>query len=152
MPIEFDYTIKRYEGTRTRVFKPEAIKSPLSNISIISAPNSSGKSTLMNLIALSLFGTDNKAVAVNESLKKQLSFLTDESIQHIIFWLKITDRSGKSGLFISKEKYESMDIVRKEIVDGIERNIDSDRFHGKYKLIYDIPDYVHAFIFFFRDK
>ena len=140
MPIEFDYTIKRYEGTSIREFKPEAIKSPLSNISIISAPNSSGKSTLMNLIALSLFGTDNKAVAVNESLKKQLSFVTDESIQHIIFWLKITDLSGKNGLFISKGKYESMDIVRKEIIDGLEKNIDSDRFHEKYKLIYDIPD------------
>jgi exonuclease SbcC len=140
MPIEFDYILKRYEGSRTRQFKPEAIKSPLSNISIISAPNSSGKSTLMNIIALSLFGTDVKAVSVNESLKKQISALTDHNIQDITFHLRITDPSGMNGLVVSKDSFSSMDIIRKEIINGAEKLIDSDRFHMKYKLIYDIPD------------
>lgn len=140
MPIEFDYTLKRYEESRTRIFKPDAIKSPLANISVISAPNSSGKSTLMNIIALSLFGTDPKAESVNESLKKQISSLTDHKIQDIVFSLKITDKSGKNGLLVSKNNFDSLDIDRKQIIDGVERHIDSDRFHGNYKLIYDIPD------------
>ena len=140
MTIEFDYTLKRYQGLSTRIFRPEAIKSPLANISNISAPNSSGKSTLMNIIALSLFGTNSRASTVNESLKKQISSLTDHSIQDITFRLRITDKSGKNGLFVSKDSFDSMDIIRKEIINGTEKHIASDTFHDRYKLIYDIPD------------
>lgn len=140
MPIEFDYTIKRNEGSGIRVFKPAAIKGPISNISVISAPNSAGKSTLMNLIALSLYGGDQNAKSVNSSLKAQIHALSDFEIQKLTFWIRITDKSGKSGLMVRKDSFDTNDIIRKEILEGTERLIDSVRFHEKYDLIYDIPD------------
>lgn len=138
--IEFDYEIKRDEGSNNRTFIPDKIKGPISNISWISAPNSAGKSTLMNLIALSLFGTDQNAKSVNESLRDQIYALTNFDIQKLTFWIRLTDDSGKNGFIVKKDDFETNDIVRKEIVDGIENHIDSDRFHKKFNLIYDIPD------------
>ena len=52
----------------------------------------------------------------------------------------MTDKSGKNGFIIKKENFDTKDIIRKEIENGVEKLIDSDRFHKKYELIYDIPD------------
>ena len=138
--IEFDYTIKRNEGIEIRTFKPEKIKSPLPNISVISAPNSAGKSTLINIIALSLFGSDQNAKSVNSSLREQILSLTNFDIQKLTFSIRITDETGMNGFAVRKDNFDTKDITRKEIVDGVEKYIDSDRFHKNYELIYDIPD------------
>ena len=138
--IEFDYKIDRDEGSNIRTFTPMVIRGPLSNISVISAPNSAGKSTLMNLIALSLFGAEPNVKSVNEALREQILALTNFEIQKVTFWIRLTDKSGKNGFIIKKENFDTKDIIRKEIENGVEKLIDSDRFHKKYELIYDIPD------------
>lgn len=140
MAIEFDYTIERNQGSGIRVFRPEDIKSPLGNITVISAPNSSGKSTLMNIIALSLFGAETNSGSVNDSLVEQILNLTNLDIQTLKFEIRITSKSGTKGIVAKKINSKSRDIERKEIVEGEEKLIDSERFNQKYRLIYDIPD------------
>lgn len=138
--IEFKYMIKRKEGNGVRLFTPDKIRSPIPNISVISAPNSSGKSTLMNLIALSLFGIEAENESVNPSLKGRLKSLLNHETQELTFNIKITDDSGKNGFIIIKEKFDTDDIIRKEISNGKEIFIASSGFFKRYELIYDIPD------------
>ena len=138
--IEFEYKIRRMEGSRTKEFIPGIIKSPLQNVSVISAPNSSGKSTLMNLIALSLFGDNSENDAVNPSLRERIKSLLNHEIQEVTFSIKITDESSKNGLIITKEKFETNEMIRKELIEGKEQYISSEVFFKKYQLIYDIPD------------
>ena len=65
--IIYDYEIKRFNKSgEFEVFKPEKIPRELDNIVYIEGPNSSGKSTLLNLIALGLHGL--------EGLKKGFAF------------------------------------------------------------------------------
>lgn len=140
MPIDFDYTIERDEGVRIRRFSPTELKGPFSNIVTISAPNSSGKSTLLNIIALALFGSDHGSDGVSSALLEQIKELTNLEIQKLTFKLKITDITGMNGIIAEKRNSDSLDITRKEIINGEEKIIDSVRFNQKYRLIYDIPD------------
>ena len=54
--IKINYTIERDEGNEVIEFKPNLIPTELPNIAYIQGPNSSGKSTLLNIIALAFFG------------------------------------------------------------------------------------------------
>lgn len=59
--IKYDYLIKRDEQDEIRTYTP-VLPRELDDICLIEGPNSSGKSTLLHIIALALNGKDNPGV------------------------------------------------------------------------------------------
>ncbi|MFX0198244.1 MAG: AAA family ATPase, partial [Candidatus Hodarchaeota archaeon] len=80
--ITYDYFIERNLGQGKSIrFCPKLIPTKLENVVVIEGPNSSGKSTLLNIIALGLFG--KKSPRINPILQSRLDSLLDQDHQKI---------------------------------------------------------------------
>lgn len=136
--IEFDYLIKRDEIDEIREYKPEAIPNKLPGLVRIEAPNSSGKSTLLNIIAAGFYG--HKDDSINKDLRGKINNLINSDHQKLSFELKLHDSKNNLVLRSKKnsENLPEIDVFR--IEDGTEQRISKEIFEKHYKLIYDIPD------------
>jgi exonuclease SbcC len=90
--IEYDYLIERDEGDETKEFKPDKIPTKLDNLSYIEGPNSSGKSTLLNIIALGFYGLKNSRI--NVALQDKLKSLSNSTHQKLSFKIKISSKNA----------------------------------------------------------
>jgi exonuclease SbcC len=137
--ITYDYTIDRKMGQgKSRIFVPDQIPTELNNIVLIEGPNSSGKSTLLNIFAIGLFGT--KSTRVNPALQSKMQSLLDSSHQKLRFALDIASGDGNLILRSEKTDLEGDEITVRECTDGrTYRPISFENFEKKYNLIYDIP-------------
>lgn len=136
--IEYDYILERDEGDRKKEFKPDKIKPPLANIVYIEGPNSSGKSALLHILALSMHGLKNEKIHPS-LLRKMESFIKDD-YQRLVFEVNLTNKDGSLKLTSKKKAFEMNEIEVREIKNGNERIISPDLFNKEYELIYDIPD------------
>ena len=138
--IEYDYEIVRTDENTNEieVFKPNKIPGKLPNLVNIEAQNSSGKSTLLNLIALGFFGNKNKKL--HPSLLKKINSLMDSNHQSVIFQIKVTNVDSTLEIISEKKDADKIDIVVHEISDGKRILLTPESFDKKYNLIYDIPD------------
>ena len=135
--IEFDYEIERDEGDEIRKYYPDKISSPLSSsTAYIEGPNSSGKSTLLHLIALGFHGLEDEDLA--RPLREKLEDLIKND--KIVFDVKINDNKGKPILQAKKPDKENGEIKTYLYDKDNIKPINSELFKEKYKLIYDIPD------------
>jgi exonuclease SbcC len=136
--IEYDYTLERDYRDEKRTFRPGGIPKQLENLAYIEGPNSCGKSTLLNILALGFHGL--KKEHINPALRNKMNDLLNSNHQRLKFSFQITDKDGKLLLSSSKNSFDQKEIVVKEYVDGRENTLVADAFHRKYNLIYDIPD------------
>lgn len=134
--IKYDYILKRDEGNEKKEYKPTLHKD-LKDLTIITAPNSSGKSTLLNILALGLFG--NKNLKIRESLRNKIEALHKSSHQTLSYSYSIKNDKCNIEL-VSEKKSNSNDIYLFEIIDGKKRTLSFESFNDKYNLIYDIPE------------
>ncbi|MBU4501502.1 MAG: hypothetical protein KKA79_02840 [Nanoarchaeota archaeon] len=133
--IEYDYTLKRDEKDAICTYKPNDIPTKLHNLVYIEGPNSSGKSTLLHIIALACHGLKNRQI--KPALQEKIKNLIYSDYQDLSFNIKITDNNGNLE-FVSEKK----DLKNKEIIlrDAKNKIISTDHFQKKYNLIYDIPE------------
>lgn len=138
--ITYDYTIDREIGLgKSRKFVPDQIPTKLSNMVLIEGPNSSGKSTLLNIIALGLFGT--KSTRINPTLQDKMNSLLDSRHQKLRFSFQITSKNESLILKSEKADLGGSEITVKESTDGkTYRPMSFENFEKKYNLIYDIPN------------
>lgn len=133
MTIEYDYVIERDEENETKIYKPDKIPKILPGIAYIKGPNSAGKSTLLNLIALGFYGSNNDKLP--KSLKEKIDGMKNRKDQKIKFDIKIYDKEHNLILESRKSNFDS------EIeVYSYGKKVDADRFYTEYNLIYDIPE------------
>lgn len=110
----------------------------LPNLAYIEGPNSSGKSTLLNIIALGLLGIKSKKI--NQVLLNRMRALNYSDYQKIKFNIKITSEDGLLVLSSRKDGFDQDEIVLMEGKEGeTPTPIDFDNFERNYNLIYDIP-------------
>ena len=102
--IKYDYYIERVN--ENRFFKPSEIPTKLPNLVIIEGPNSKGKSTLLNIIALSMFG--NRRDKLNPALISKMNQLLDSDHQKLKFSFEITDQNNKTILKSAKKELDSL--------------------------------------------
>ncbi|MGC9777786.1 MAG: AAA family ATPase [Candidatus Heimdallarchaeota archaeon] len=135
--IEYDYELTRNEEDKIVTYIPNKIPKQMPNLVYIEGPNSSGKSTLLNIIALGLYGLkkDNMAPA----LKHKLKSLIDESYQELTFDINIRNKDG-SLIIKSVKKDANKPFIVHEIINGKKKTLPYDRFTREYNLIYDIPE------------
>jgi len=137
--IKYDYLIDRNLGQgKSRRFYPNQIPTKLENVVVIEGPNSSGKSTLLNIIALGFFG--RKSSRINPILKSKLDSLLDLDHQKIRFSVKIVSNNNKLALKSEKVDINGNEIIVEESIDGKRfKPLSFETFQRKYNLIYDIP-------------
>jgi len=135
--ITIDYELQLNEGDKKRIFTPADPIKKFDNTVLISGKNTSGKSFLLNLIALGFFGLDNPDI--HPSLKSRIRKLVDSENQNVKFKI-ILEKNG-TKLIAEKPSAEKKDITRYRIQDGKQKQfLDSRTFNQEYSLIYDIPN------------
>ena len=68
--IAIDYKISRNEADEEKIYVPDEVIKTLPDLSVVSGPNSSGKSSLLNFIALAFGGEQSELIS--DSLKKKI--------------------------------------------------------------------------------
>jgi exonuclease SbcC len=119
-------------------FVPDCIPTELPNLVYIEGPNSSGKSTLLSIIALGLYGI--KSTRLHPALLDKMSLLLDSDYQKLKFLIEITSESGDLVIKSKKSNLHRSEIVLEESVNGKPfKPLSFESFENKYNLIYDIP-------------
>ena len=90
--IKYDYTLKRDEEDEKNTYTPQFSKE-LGNLVEIQAPNSSGKSTILNAIALAFYGYDNENI--DQELRSEIRNLVEMPHQNIEFEIELEDEDCK---------------------------------------------------------
>ncbi len=136
--IDYNYKIERIVNDKgsIKTFVPTKIPTSLPDITYIEGPNSSGKSTLLNIIAIALYGQKNSTII--ESLKKKMNSLMDAGHQKLSFEFKITNKSGNLELE-GKKTADNNDISLYHYIDGKRKPLGPENFDQNYNLIYNIP-------------
>lgn len=135
--IECDYIFNRIEGNEEINYKPHEKMKNLSNLSYILAPNSFGKSTLLNLIGLIFHGHKNEQI--DDDLRMKIRDLIESENQNITFDFNISNNDGSIHINAEKKDLNSKDYIVTEIRNGKKDIITPVNVGQKYKLIYDIP-------------
>ena len=129
--ITYNYTLYRHDGTGYTEYRPSVLPKKLPVLASIEAPNSSGKSTLLNIVGVCFAG--HKSKLINDSLVRKMAGLIDSEYQDIEFEVVIT--SAHDTLKFTKKKWETnIDSIR--LIGDREEYIDVER---EYELVYDIP-------------
>jgi exonuclease SbcC len=135
--IKVDYLLERDYGDEIKVFQPGKIPNELENLVYIEGPNSSGKSTLLNIIALGFHGL--KKDKLNPALRSKLNDLVNSDHQNIKFKVELTN--ADKSLTLTAFRESSDDEIRiKETIGNKTISLTPEAFHRRYNLIYDIPD------------
>lgn len=107
--IECSYTLNRDEGDITREFRSRKDMELLPNLVYIEGPNSSGKSTILHILALSLFGLHKENI--NPSLRNKMQSLINSNHQKLKFNVKISNKDGSLKLESTKENSDNPEII-----------------------------------------
>jgi len=94
--IEYDYAVEKSDRCETRVFKP-LFDTKISNVAIFRGHNSSGKSTFMDLVALSLYGDGSPDVI--SKLDEKLKYL--KTADNSNFCFKMDARNKNISIRVS---------------------------------------------------
>ena len=137
--INIDYEIERDEGNETVLYKPDKLPKEYSNLVYIKAPNSTGKSTLLNLIALGFYGNKLSESELKNSLKRKIDNLLDINHQKVTFDISVDNPKLGWNLISTKSNPNSTDISVRLKRDGKEKQLSSETFFKDFRLIYDIP-------------
>lgn len=129
--IDYNYLIVRDEGSEITEFRPALIPTTIPVLSSIEGPNSSGKSTLLDLIGICFNGYKSKSI--NKSLVRKMDNMLDTKYQDLEFDIKIHSKSESLRFIKDRGK---LNIDRFRIIGNKREYIDVD---SEYELIYDIP-------------
>src|SRR3990172_1109248 len=124
--LEYDYLMQRDEGDKTVEYAPRSYPRRLPTLAILQGPNSSGKSTLLNLIALGFFGLSQKRI--DQSLRNKMAGLLDSSYQQLTFNVTVASEDGTTVLNAVKQSGRAADILVTEDVQGRKATLSSETF------------------------
>lgn len=133
--IEYDYILKKNEIDEVVTYKPKAIPKELPNLVYIEGPNSSGKSTLLHILALSFYGNRNRLI--KESLHEKIDNLLNGERNNLSFSVKVKNDRGEVILTAEKRDFKNKEITLRDADNHL---ISFSQFEAKYNLIYDIPE------------
>jgi exonuclease SbcC len=137
--ITYSYVLQRkISDKKIQEFAPDRIPTQLPNVVYIEGPNSSGKSTLLNIIALGLYGV--KSTKIHPALLDKMNLLLDTSYQKLKFSVDIVSENEHLLLTSKKADFNKTEIVIEESTNGKPaKPLSFESFENKYNLIYDIP-------------
>ena len=132
--LHVEYEVKTKQGSHETLHVPDSkIENIPGNIMMIEGPNSSGKSTLMNLIAIGCGGEDDQSLS--PTMRSNLKELTQSSYRDISFDIILEDPKTGHTLQLVRAPGSGDNIV----LDNDEE-ISYQQFKQRFNLIYDIPE------------
>jgi len=135
--IEYDYELIRKKENKNVKFHPDNLPKTLPNIVEIEGPNSAGKTTLLNIIALGLHGRDHGNIP--NDIKREMNQLVNLDRHELTFNFSIEDSNGSLKLKAKKENKKTKDITLYEMENGKKIILTPESFKNKYNLIYVSP-------------
>ena len=134
--ISIDYKISRDEGDENKEYYPSPVMKAIPNVSLVQGANSSGKSTILNLIGIAMNGIESDSIS--ESLKQKMRSFVDESYQKVRFDIKMG--IGNEILEISKAE-DSGSKCKYQYIKGEQKTLLTQKeLKQSFNLIYDIPE------------
>jgi len=133
--IKYDYKIIRDEEDEIKEYRPNLIPKELPDLCYIKGPNSSGKSTLLNIIGVAFRGGNRKEI--NKSLRKKMNSIIEDKNQRIEFELNLHNKDERIN--ITKDINTNQIISRLYMGDS-NKLLSPEKLEEKYNLIYDIPE------------
>lgn len=133
--IKYNFRIVRDEGVEKVNIVPK-LPTELEPLVSIEGPNSVGKSTLLNMIALGCGGLKNSTL--HPELKEKLKSLIEAEHQETTFDIQIDIQDGQK-LFLEKSNGSSQEINVYLSVNGQKKPLSFEEFRRRFSLIYDIP-------------
>lgn len=140
--LDVDYTLKVIEGTDHISTYSPLIKRINGNAAILRAPNSSGKTYFLNLIAMALYGDEltEKEARISPILQESIRDIKKRRNEKLTFDLRLESQDGKTVLHASKPNPETDQIELWESCDGnTEVPLPKATFTDNYYLVYDFP-------------
>jgi DNA repair protein SbcC/Rad50 len=138
--IKIDYLLKRDEGDKFTEFRPDKSSSSLPVLAYVQKPNATGKSTLLNLIALGFFGLNLSNEELNPDLRERVEALVNSNHQNVKFNIEVENEMLGVKFILEKKDLDKKLCVVRKIENGKEIPISEETFRREYKLIYDIPN------------
>lgn len=142
--LQVDYEISRKEGEgKELTFHPDAtLKVIEGNAVYLEAPNAKGKSSLLNILAISMYGhkLEGADSRISPTLKSNIKYMTERENQKFTFNVRFSSKDGSIQLISSKLNPNNNDITIREINNGHERILPFQVFRDEYYLVYDIPE------------
>lgn len=142
--LQVDYKISRNEGEgNDRSFFPDPILKKIDgNAVYLEAPNAKGKSSLLNILAISMYGhqLDGSDSRISPTLKSNIEYMMQRSDQTFTFEVRFSSNDRSIQLISKKDDSKYSDIVIQEINNGITRTLPFQMFKNEYYLVYDIPE------------
>ena len=141
--IEYDYSLEKNDGFETKRFYPQFDR-VIPNVSTFRGHNSSGKSTFMDLVALTFHGRSSPEVI--SKLKEKLDYLHDADNSDFTFDISVDNNAVSLRAKTKKNGYidgrGQWDCIIEESLDGGNTftELTKERFLKKYRVIYDMPD------------
>ncbi len=136
--MKIDYLLKTQKGSKIDEHHPrDELKSVNGNILLVQGPSSTGKSTVMNMIALGSYGEFNENLS--RSVIDDLKELSSASYRDLSFDIELHDDVTDTRLKMSKTSGKK-NIKVVEIKNGKESFLSKESFDKKYRLIYDVPE------------
>ncbi|MBC8213113.1 MAG: hypothetical protein H8E71_00510 [Candidatus Marinimicrobia bacterium] len=138
--IKYNYTLNRFEGKYfpKKKYSPDKIPSEIHNISYLEGSNSSGKSTLMNILAISFFG--HKKNGINATLKEDMEGLIKDPDDELKFNVDIDNEILGIKIKITKKKNNDPTLEFIWEKKGKKKKLTADEVERRINLIYDLPD------------
>ena len=131
--IYCDYKLNYLSSNVTELFTTPKLLREFPNTSHIKGPNSSGKSTFLNIFALAFREDQN----LHPTVRKKIEYLKEQDLE---FQIRIVQDISGEEIVLKKDAEGPITIKRKLEQDENYETITSDRFHRLYELIYEIPD------------
>jgi len=145
--IEYDYILKQDMKSQIAEYPPAFRKKIEKNVAKLVGHNSSGKSTLLNFIAISAHGLDNR-VEMTPPLRQRIEDIYESEDSDFEFEMLVDNTYSNTALKFTVSKQGHIGKNNKSKVIKIEESINrsdfkelpKESFLKKYRLIYDMPD------------
>ena len=135
--LTYDYLIERDMGTKWATFVPKSYPKELPDLCVLQGPNSSGKSALLNIIALGLYG--HKQGHVEDALKWKIQQLRSNPYQKLTFKFTITATGGGLSITCEKRNGSNPDVVVTQVENGKTQLLSPESLQTRSRLIHDVP-------------
>ena len=140
MVITYDYSLKRKVGDKFQEFNPIEALRIIPDIAYIKGPNSSGKSTLLNILALGFYGLELSDIEIPVQLKNRMQSLLEVDHQELTFSIHVENKKTNDHFLIEKTNPYNREIFLYKLLNGEKKPISPDVFKREFRLLYDIPN------------
>lgn len=138
--IKLSYELIRNEKDEIKSFVPKDFPTEFSNLVYLKGPNGRGKSFLLHVIAIALYGNHLSDNEIDPGIKRKLDNLLDLDKNKLTFELEISHPTEDFRLISRKKDKNTRDIEVFLLKGGKEIPYPKERFNREFRLLYTIPN------------